>query len=69
MASAYGSLGCLLLHSRLRPVSSKVLWHLMLIFTHPVVFIHSPNKQTSSHLEPVYYAEPRELHLTSTDHR
>lgn len=27
VASAYGPLGCLLLHSGLRPVSSKVLWH------------------------------------------
>lgn len=69
MGSADGSLGCLLVHSRLRPVSSKVLWHLMQIFTHPVVFIHSPNNQTSSHLEPEYYAESRALHPTSINHR
>lgn len=61
MVSVHWTLGCLLLQSRLRPITSN--------FYTSSCFKHSPNKHIISHLQLAYFAYPAKLHLTYVSHR
>ena len=60
-------LGCLFLHCRLRPISSKADLHQTQIFTHLIssYLKNSPSKQTLGHLGLLCFAYPMKPNLAS----